>query len=82
MIAVMLAAQVWTYWFAPPLMAMALALLVATGAGYYRKVVVPRYLSEQQRQLEARSSGSGDCDQPFRRMAATQRSGDRMPLAA
>ena len=52
----MFAAQVWTYWMAPPLLAAALMLLIATLVGYYRKVALPRYLADQQRQLEAMSS--------------------------
>ena len=79
MIAAMLAAQVWTYWFAPPLLVTALALLAATGAGYYRKVAVPRYLAEQQRMLELH--GSGGAEQPVRRLAASGHA-DRVPLAA
>ncbi len=49
----MFAAEVWTYWLAPPLLATALTLLIVTLVGYYRKVAVPEYLAEQQRQIEA-----------------------------
>ena len=52
----MFAAQVWTYWMAPPLLALALIFLIATLVGYYQKVALPQYLAAQQRQLEAMSS--------------------------
>ena len=52
----MFAAQVWTYWMAPPLLAMAVILVIATLVGYYRKVVLPQYLAAQHRLLEAMSS--------------------------
>ena len=51
----MFAAQVWTYWMAPPLLAVALIFLIATLVGYHRKVALPQYLADQQRQLEAMS---------------------------
>ena len=50
---IMLAAQVWTYWLAPPLLATAVMMVILTAVGYYRKVAVPSFLSEQHRQLEA-----------------------------
>lgn len=48
----MFAAQVWTYWFAPLLLAAAVVMVVASAAGYYRKVGVPQYLLVKQRMLE------------------------------
>ncbi len=48
----MFAAQVWTYWFAPLLLATAVAMVIATGVGYYRKVAVPQFMLEQQRLLD------------------------------
>ncbi len=53
---VMLGAEVWTYWLAPPLLATALMLVVLTTVGYYRRVALPSYLAEQQRRLQAISS--------------------------
>ncbi len=50
----MFAAQVWTYWFAPLLLTIAVLTAMATAAGYYRKVALPQYLLEQQRMLEQR----------------------------
>ncbi len=76
---VVLAAEVWTYWMAPPLLAAALALAVAAAVGYYRKVVVPQFLLEQQRHMKsALPSSPRKSEQPLRPPA----SGDRMPLAA
>ncbi len=75
---VMLAAQVWTYWFAPPLLATTLALVVATAVGYYRKVAVPRYLADQQRRLE--QVRSARLEQPAQ--LPTETPPERMPLAA
>ena len=52
---VMLAAEVWTYWLAPPLLAAAVMMVILTAVAYYRKVAVPSFLAEQHRQLEART---------------------------
>ena len=76
---VVLAAQVWTYWFAPPLMATTLLFLLATAVGYYRKVAVPRFVAEQHRRLQA--SRSLEREQPVRRLKQSP-AGDSMPLAA
>lgn len=86
---VMIAAQVWTYWLAPPLLATALMMVILTGIGYYRKVALPSYLAEQQRQLEAMAQrrqlqvGSLAQQSEQQRRRLTQPSpGDRMRLAA
>lgn len=50
------AAKPWTYWMWPPLLAIGVVALVAVLAGYYRKVMVPRYewsLYEAELQLRA-----------------------------
>ena len=82
-------AQVWTYWMAPPLLAVALALLVATSVGYYRKVTVPRYMSDQQRRLEVmtsrrhlQASGPGRAPTQPGRPLPEPASGKDTPLAA
>ncbi len=75
----MFASEVWTYWLAPPLFAVAVMLVVATAVGYYRKVAVPSFLAEQRRlQLTASAEES---KQPVERLQQSQ-AGDRMPLAA
>jgi hypothetical protein len=76
---VMLGAQVWTYWLAPPLFAAAVMLTIATAVGYYRKVAVPFYLAEQQRRLDAITSAEES--KPVGRLPQSE-PGDRMPLAA
>ncbi len=37
------AAKPWTYWMWPPLLALGVVAVLAVVAGYYRKVMVPRY---------------------------------------
>ncbi|MDP8974973.1 MAG: hypothetical protein M3N28_01105 [Actinomycetota bacterium] len=76
----MFAAEVWTYWLAPPLFAAAVMLVVATAVGYYRKVAVPYFLAEQQRRLQLTASAD-ESKQPVERLLESQ-SGEQMPLAA
>lgn len=76
----MFAAEVWTYWLAPPLFAVAVVLVVATAMGYYRKVAVPSFLAEQQRRLQL-TAPADESKQPVERLQQSQ-AGDRMPLAA
>lgn len=38
------AAMVWTYWLAPPILAVTVLFLLAFGAWYLKKVVEPRVL--------------------------------------
>ena len=37
------AAKPWTYWIWPPLLGLSVVAVLAVIAGYYRKVMVPRY---------------------------------------
>ncbi len=46
----LLAAKVWHFWIAVPLVAGAVLLVVATVAGYLRNVVAPRYPSREQQE--------------------------------
>ena len=50
------AARPWTYWMSVPLLAIGLAAVLAVLAGYYRRVMVPRYeWSLYQAELQRRS---------------------------
>lgn len=40
---ILAAARPWTYWMWPPLLAIWAVAVIALVAGYYRKVMVPRY---------------------------------------
>ncbi len=79
---IVVAAQVWTYWLAPPLLAAAVMLLVATAIGYYRKVALPAYLAEQQRRFEATRSAQKSTPAQLLPGRTELRATDQMPLAA
>ena len=50
------AAKPWTYWMWPPLLAIGVVAVLAVLAGYYRKVMVPRYeWSLYEAELQSRS---------------------------
>ena len=73
------AAQVWTYWLSLPLLAAWVLLVVATGVGYYRKVVVPAYLAGQLRQWQ---QGEPRPPEQLKRRPTRSNDGDGMPVAA
>lgn len=51
------AAKPWTYWIWPPLLAICALGVLAVLAGYYRKVMVPRYeWSLYEAELQVRSA--------------------------
>ncbi len=84
-----IAAQVWTYWLAPPVLATALMMVILTAVGYYRKVALPSYLAEQQRQLEAmaqsrqlQATSAAERSKQQGRHLAQPDPDDRMRLAA
>ena len=86
---VVLAAEVWTYWLAPPLLATALMMVILAAIGYYRQVALPSYLAEQQRQLDAMAQAhqlqakrpARQSEQAVRHLPQS-RSSDRVRLAA
>jgi len=45
----LLAAKIWHYWIAVPLVLTVVLLMAATGAGYLAKVVRPKYPSRRSR---------------------------------
>lgn len=50
------AAKPWTFWMWPPLLAISVMAVLAVLAGYYRKVLVPRYeWSLYENELQLRS---------------------------
>lgn len=69
------AAKPWTYWIAPPLLVAMLALIVVLAVGYYRKVMVPAFLSrlEEEKRRRRRDAGVGEVRPLHRTPAATSR---------
>ena len=79
---IMLGAEVWTYWLAPPLLVASLLLTVATAVGYYTKVAVPAYRAEQHRRLEMMRAAGESGPEAGRLAESTTNTSQRMPLAA